>query len=210
MREGTELVEEHRSVEEIPSAREREGDLVRRAKEGDADAYGALVGLYQERIYSMIYNMTGNHDEADDLTQEAFIKGFRSLKSFKENSSFFTWIYRIAVNKTINTLKSQRRKRTTSLDGLIDERDGDRSAYNPASSDTPRRQAGLKELREQLNAAMQSLSEKHRIVLTMHDIQGMPHEEIRKVLNCSNGTVRSRLHYARKQLQVKLSNYIQE
>ena len=108
-------VEKLETSESALTPREREGDLVRRAKNGDEDAYGQLVRLYQERVYTTVYSMTGSHDEADDLTQEAFIKGYRSLKSFKENSSFFTWIYRIAVNKTINHLKSARRKRTMSL-----------------------------------------------------------------------------------------------
>lgn len=202
-------VEDLRSTEVELTPREREGDWVARAKQGDADAYGQLVGLYQERIYTTVYSMTGSHDEADDLTQEAFIKGFRSLKSFKENSSFFTWIYRIAVNKTINHLKSARRKRTMSLDQMIEEREGDRSALNPVSKNSPSRESNLRELREQLNAALQRLSEKHRIVVTLHDIQGMSHEEIAKILKVNNGTVRSRLFYARQQLQAELADYFQ-
>jgi RNA polymerase sigma-70 factor (ECF subfamily) len=87
-----------------------ERDLVKHAKEGDLSAYDELVRRYQERIYATIYHMTANHEDTNDLAQEAFIKAYRALKSFKGDSSFFTWIYRIAVNKTINFLK-QRRKR---------------------------------------------------------------------------------------------------
>ena len=202
-------VEKLETSESALTPREREGDLVRRAKNGDEEAYGQLVRLYQERVYTTVYSMTGSHDEADDLTQEAFIKGYRSLKSFKENSSFFTWIYRIAVNKTINHLKSARRKRTMSLDQLIEEREGDRSVLNPVSKSSPNRDASLRELREQLNKALLRLSEKHRIVVTLHDIQGMSHEEIAKILKVNNGTVRSRLFYARQQLQAELADYFQ-
>ena len=202
-------VEKLETSESALTPREREGDLVRRAKNGDEDAYGQLVRLYQERVYTTVYSMTGSHDEADDLTQEAFIKGFRSLKSFKENSSFFTWIYRIGVNKTINHLKSARRKRTMSLDQLIEEREGDRSVLNPVSKSSPNRDASLRELREQLNKALLRLSEKHRIVVTLHDVQGMSHEEIAKILKVNNGTVRSRLFYARQQLQAELADYFQ-
>src|SRR5947207_7751071 len=90
--------------------------LVKRAQSGDLQAYDDLIRMYQERIYATIYHMTANHEDASDLTQETFIKGFHALKSFKGGSSFYTWIYRIAVNKTINFLKQRRHKIAMSLD----------------------------------------------------------------------------------------------
>src|SRR3974390_3170686 len=93
-----------------PTAAPDEGVLVKRAKQGDLSAYDELVRRYQDRIYSTIYHMTANHEDANDLAQEAFIKAYQALKSFKGGSSFYTWVYRIAVNKTINFLKQRRNR----------------------------------------------------------------------------------------------------
>src|SRR5690348_10902503 len=93
-----------------------ESVLVKRAKQGDLGAYDDLVRRYQERIYATVYHMTANHEDANDLAQEAFIKAFHALKSFKGGSSFYTWVYRIAVNKTINFLKQRKNKAQMSLD----------------------------------------------------------------------------------------------
>src|SRR5512138_3381860 len=95
-----------------------ETELVRRARHGDLGAYDELVRRYQERIYATIYHMTANHEDANDLAQEAFIKGFQALRSFKGGSSFYTWVYRIAVNKTINFLKQRRNRSFLSLNDL--------------------------------------------------------------------------------------------
>src|SRR5207237_2585495 len=92
--------------------------LVQRAREGDLEAYDDLVKRYQERIYATIYHMTSNHEDANDLAQEAFIKAFQALKSFKGGSSFYTWVYRIAVNKTINFLKQRKNRSLMSLDDI--------------------------------------------------------------------------------------------
>src|ERR1022692_2676838 len=101
-----------------PPARVLEGDLVRRARRGDLRSYDELVKRYQERIYATIYHMTSNHEDANDLAQEAFIKAYSALKSFKGGSTFYTWLYRIAVNKTINFLKQRKKKHHISLNDL--------------------------------------------------------------------------------------------
>jgi RNA polymerase sigma-70 factor (ECF subfamily) len=185
-----------------------EFDLVKRALEGDLPAYDALLQRYQERIYATIYHMTGNHDDAGDLTQETFIKGFQALKSFKGDSSFYTWVYRIAVNKTINHLKQKRHRPHLSLNDLDFNAEHDPDMVAFVSEKTPRRDIGLSELQDKLNAALLKLSEVHRLVVTLHDIQGLPHEEIARIMDCNVGTVRSRLFYARQQLQAYLSDYV--
>jgi RNA polymerase sigma factor RpoE len=186
----------------------QEMELVRRARKGDLPAYDELVRRYQERIYATVYHMTANHEDANDLAQEAFIKAFQALKSFKGGSSFYTWIYRIAVNKTINFLKQRRNKSQMSLDDLDLNAEHDPDLVALISEKTPRREVGLAELQEKLNAAMQRLSEPHRLVVTLHDVQGLSHEEIAKIMDCNIGTVRSRLFYARQQLQAFLSDYL--
>ena len=152
--------------------------------------------------------MTANHEDANDLAQEAFIKGYQALKSFKGGSSFYTWVYRIAVNKTINFLKQRKNRSLMSLDDLDFNAEHDPDLVALISEKTPRREINLAELQEQLNAAMQKLSEPHRLVVTLHDVQGLSHEEIAKIMDCNIGTVRSRLFYARQQLQAYLSDYL--
>lgn len=182
--------------------------LVHRVLEGDLSAYDELVRRYQERVYATLYNMTSNHEDANDLTQEAFIKAFKALPTFKGDSSFFTWIYRIAVNRAINWLKSRKNKPQLSLNDLDFNAEHDPDIVALISDRTPRREAGLSELQEKLNEAMQKLSDTHRLVVTLHDVQGMSHEEISKIMDCNTGTVRSRLFYARQQLQAHLSDYL--
>src|SRR5579859_7225882 len=148
-----------------------EGVLVKRARQGDLAAYDDLVRRYQERIYSTIYHMTANHEDANDLAQEAFIKAYQALKSFKGGSSFYTWVYRIAVNKTINFLKQRKNKTHLSLDDLDFQAEHDPDLVALISEKTPRREINLAELQEKLNAAMQKLSEPHRLVVTLHDVQ---------------------------------------
>jgi RNA polymerase sigma-70 factor (ECF subfamily) len=186
-----------------------EVELVKRARKGDLAAYDDLVRRYQERIYATIYHMTANHEDANDLAQEAFIKAFQALRSFKGGSSFYTWVYRIAVNKTINFLKQRKNKAQMSLDDLDFNAEHDPDLVALISDKTPRREVNLAELQEKLNAAMQKLSEPHRLVVTLHDVQGLSHEEIAKIMDCNIGTVRSRLFYARQQLQAYLSDYLQ-
>jgi RNA polymerase sigma-70 factor (ECF subfamily) len=186
----------------------REEVLVRRARRGDLKAYDELVKRYQERIYATVYHMTSNHEDANDLAQESFIKAFQALSSFKGGSSFYTWLYRIAVNKTINFLKQRKNRLHMSLNDLDFNAEHDPDLMALISHKTPQRDAGLSELQEKLNAALMKLSEPHRIVVVLHDVQGQSHEDIAKVMDCNIGTVRSRLFYARQQLQSELADYL--
>ncbi|MBM3829265.1 MAG: sigma-70 family RNA polymerase sigma factor [Verrucomicrobia bacterium] len=185
--------------------------LVRQAQGGSAAAYDELVRRYQRQIYGVIYHMTAHHEDADDLAQEVFVKAWQALKSFKGDSSFFTWLYRIAINRTLNHLKQRNYRNSRHAMSLNDldvdaERHPDLVAL--VSDKTPRRDLALEELKEKLNAAMQRLSENHRTVVSLHDIQGLPHDEIAIILGCNVATVRTRLFYARQQLQGILSDYL--
>ena len=200
--------DEEQAVLTAPAVEPDDTVLVRRACNGDLGAYDDLVRRYQERIYSTLYHMTANHEDANDLAQEAFIKAFQALKSFKGGSSFYTWVYRIAVNKTINFLKQRKNKTHLSLDDIDFQAEHDPDLVALISEKTPRREINLAELQEKLNVAMQKLSEHHRLVVTLHDVQGLSHEEIAEIMGCNIGTVRSRLFYARQQLQAYLSDYL--
>jgi len=182
--------------------------LVKQAQNGELNAFDELVRRYQERIYATVYHMTANHEDANDLAQESFIKAYRALKSFKGDSSFFTWLYRIAINKTINHLKQKKNRSHMSLNDLDFNAEHDPDLVSLVSDKTPRREINLVELQERLNTAMQKLSHVHRLVVTLHDVQGLSHEEISRITDCNTGTVRSRLFYARQQLQAHLSDYL--
>jgi RNA polymerase sigma-70 factor, ECF subfamily len=197
-----------RNDSEAPSAPAEEMVLVDRARQGDLKAYDELVRRYQERIYATIYHMTSNHEDANDLGQESFVKAFQALKSFKGGSSFYTWLYRIAVNKTINFLKQRKNRQHMSLNDLDFNAEHNPDLVALISDKTPRRDAGLSELQEKLNAALLKLSESHRLAVVLHDVQGLSHEEIAKIMHCNIGTVRSRLFYARQQLQALLADYV--
>jgi RNA polymerase sigma-70 factor (ECF subfamily) len=194
---------------EAPAPAE-ESELVARARQGDLQAYDELIKRYQERIYATIYHMTSNHEDSNDLAQESFIKAFQALKSFKGGSSFYTWLYRIAVNKTINFLKQRKNRQAMSLNDIDFQAEHDPDLVALVSEKTPRREAGLSELQEKLNEALMKLSEPHRLVVVLHDVQGQSHEEIAKVMDCNIGTVRSRLFYARQQLQAYLADYLKK
>jgi RNA polymerase sigma factor (sigma-70 family) len=190
------------------SAEVLEGELVQRARDGDLTAYDELVKRYQERIYATIYHMTSNHEDANDLAQDSFIKAYSALKSFKGGSSFYTWLYRIAVNKTINFLKQRKNKYHLSLNDLDFNAENDPDLVALISHKTPQREAGLSELQKKLNEALLKLSESHRMVVVLHDVQGQSHEDIAEIMGCNIGTVRSRLFYARQQLQGYLAEYV--
>jgi len=187
---------------------EEDEALVARAQRGDSSAFDVLVDRYKQRLYGTVYHMTANHEDANDLVQDAFIKAYKSLRSFKGQSSFYTWIYRIAVNRTINFMKRRKDRGHFSLNDVDANIETDPDYVELMSHITPRREVGLNELQEKLNESLQKLSEEHRAVVIMHDVQGMTHADIAKALDCSEGTVRSRLFYARQQLQGLLSRYL--
>ena len=183
--------------------------LVRDAKEGSLEAFDTLTIMFRERLYSVIYNMTFNHDDAADLTQDAFVKAFRSLSKFKEKSSFFTWIYRIGVNLTLTYLKKRKARKFFSFDYFMTEGLSSKETEKFSSKESNSvRTTFLNELHEKLNEALLRLSDKHRTIVVLYEIDGLSHREIASIMKCTEGTVRSRLHYAKLQLQSFLSEYL--
>ena len=181
--------------------------LVAQASKGDLAAYDELVRRYQTRIYSLAYNMTGSKEDAEDMVQDVFVKAYSSLKNFRGTSSFYTWIYRIAINRTINFVKKRKKRQAMSLDDVDGGIERDPAYVELSARESPVRDASLSELQEKLNKALLTLSEKHRTVVVLHDIQGLPHDDIARMTGCSEGTVRSRLFYARQMLQGELAEF---
>lgn len=182
-------------------------ELARRAAEGDLGAYDELVRQYHGKLYGLVYNMTSSREDTEDMLQEVFLKAYTSLSRFKGDSSFYTWIYRIAVNRTINFLKKRKKRQASSLDNVDEGIERDEAYVELSSRSSPFRDVRISELQEKLNEALQKLSEKHRTVVVLHDIQGIPHQDIGRMLGVSEGTVRSRLFYARQRLQQELAEF---
>lgn len=182
--------------------------LVERLKTGDVRAFDTLVKKYQRRLYSVIYNLTSNKEDTADLIQEVFLKAFNSIHSFKGEAAFYTWLYRIALNAAITFVKKQRKNTFYSLENLDESASKIEFLDALAEKTHTDRNVLLKELQEKLNEALQKLSLKHRTVVVLFEIEGMSHIEIAKILKCSEGTVRSRLHYAKEQLKQTLSGYL--
>jgi RNA polymerase sigma factor (sigma-70 family) len=192
--------------------RQQEADtdwaIVRRVQEGSVGDFDTLIRKYRERVYAIIYNMTSNREDAADLTQDAFIKAFQSIHRFQGQSSFFTWLYRIAVNGSLSHLRRNKLRTFFSFEKIHDEEKGHEIISQLTDKTGGDRELFVKELQEKLNEALQKLSIKHRTVVTLFEIDGLSHEEIADVMNCSVGTVRSRLHYAKQLLQSELQAYV--
>jgi RNA polymerase sigma-70 factor (ECF subfamily) len=184
-------------------------EIVLRVQAGEVAAFDALVLRYRERVYGVIYNLIGNREDAADLTQDCFIKAFRSIHRFQAQAAFFTWLYRIAVNSTLSQLRRQRLRSFLSLDQLDTEAPVAKEVIDALTDKSGAdRVTFAQELQEKLNDALQRLSIKHRTVVTLFEIDGLNHQEIAEVMECSEGTVRSRLHYAKQQLQAELAPYL--
>jgi RNA polymerase sigma factor (sigma-70 family) len=183
--------------------------LVERSQAGDTRAFDELVRKYTPKLYGLVYNMTSNREDTSDLLQEIFAKAYRALKRFQGKSSFYTWIYSISVNMTLNFLKKRGRYTKVSLDDVDSgiHNDPDFINITTANRDTVR-EVNIHELQKRLNEALMKLSEDHRTVVTLYDVQGLQHNEISKILGVSEGTVRSRLFYAHRLLQSLLEDLV--
>ncbi|WP_269524454.1 RNA polymerase sigma factor [Coraliomargarita parva] len=197
------------SAESTPSSdRDLDWAVVQKVQMGHVGAFDQLVQKYREPIFSIIYNLTGNREDASDLTQDTFIKAFQAIARFKGKSSFYTWIYRIAVNTTMTFLKKSRRRRFINYENINEEVSGSEIVERLTAKSRTEKGVLIQELQEKLNDSLQKLSPKHRTVVVLHEIEGLGHAEIAEITKTSVGTVRSRLHYAKQQLQTYLQDYL--
>ena len=180
-----------------------EFDLVKRCQAGDTEAFDELVGRYRTRVFGMIYNMVHSEQDAWDLAQDSFAKAWKSIGRFRGQSSFYTWIYRIVMNVTIDWLrKKQVKGGGAEFDDAIQLKEVDPAAKTlPKPDALPYERMQQGEIRTQIDHAIAQLSPEHRAVILMKEIEDMQYHEIAEALGCSIGTVMSRLFYARKKLQ---------
>ncbi len=180
--------------------------LLKKAKAGDVAAFEELVESYQKKIFNLAYRIVGNPDDAADMVQEALIRIFRSIAKFKEQSSFSTWIYRITTNVCLDELRRRKNKKEFSFDQVIHGEEGDMQRQIKSDDIPPDTAAEREELRSVVNSAINSLPEDQRIVISLRDIQGLSYNEISQVLDCPEGTVKSRINRARNALKNILSD----
>ena len=183
----------------------READLalVRRAKRGDYRAFDLLVLKYQSRLVSIAFKYVKEIQLAEDISQEAFIKAYKAIDSFREESAFYTWLYRITANTAKNYLVSKGRRRESSISELSTLENEDQ--FVVASHDSPDEILLAQELRNTLFNAVSSLPEDTRTALSLREFEGLNYEEIAKIMNCPVGTVRSRIFRGREALEDLIS-----
>lgn len=191
-----------------PEAQERaeEAALIARCQDGDSSAFGGLITLYRNKVFATIYNVTRNEEDAWDLSQEAFLKAWRHIDRFRGQSSFFTWLYRIAMNVTIDRLRRKKIEGAVEFDDAVGltERIDPGSTTTPRSTPSPIQNIQNSEIGGQIETALEKLTPEHRMVIVLREIDGLSYEEIAEVTECTVGTVMSRLFYARKKLQTLL------
>lgn len=182
--------------------------LVARAKTGDGAAFEELFCRYRDRVFAVVLGYVRDRDEALDLTQDAFLKAYRKLVSFDGRCGFYTWVTQIAIHRAIDWCRKRKRRKTIRLGDYRE--DTDVRLQQPDGSVTPPGQAlEASELREHFERALATLSDKHRTVFVLHTVEDMPYKDVAATLEVSIGTVMSRLHYARKKLQVELAELLE-
>jgi RNA polymerase sigma-70 factor (ECF subfamily) len=184
-----------------------DAELLRRSRNGDADAFGDLVLHYQDRIFATVYRILGNGEDAREMAQEAFFRAWSKLDTFREGARFSTWLYTITLNLTRSELrkrKTRRHVRPVSLSGWSGDDNG-RGMEPPSMDEGPLHRIGQAELHRLALAEIDRLDEEAREVVVLRDMQELSYEEIASVLDCPVGTVRSRLHRARGQLRDRLA-----
>lgn len=185
--------------------------LVDRCRARDQSAFGEIVARYKNKLYSYIFRMTGNAEDAEDLTQEVFVRMYSSFDTFKNQSSLSTWLFRIASNICIDSFRRNKKNRSIaySLDEpLHSAEDSEATHEAPDSSYEPHRQYMRIEHQEQIEVALSKLPEKLREVVLLYDLEGAAYDEIAEIVNCPLGTVKSRLFNGRSQLRKLLSDYV--
>lgn len=185
---------------------EEERAWVAEALDGDNKAFGKLVERYQKKVYGLAFGILRNREDAWDVAQEAFVKAYKNLGSYEGSAAFYTWLYRIAYNLSLDTLRSKARRDTVELDDDTREAVGEEGARPEHPADTVAR----RELAEVVTKAMSKLTEKHRAIIVLREIEGLSYEEMAEVLQISKGTVMSRLFHARRNLAALVQPYLDE
>lgn len=184
--------------------RERVRRLVKSARGGDEESFGELVKMYHERVYGLAYGLVHSADDAQEIAQQTWVKVWNKLRDFKGDAEFFTWVYRVASNASLDHLRHKTRLREDSLVDGVEPQEAFGRERAPSENPRPDREAERAEIRRVFEQALGSLSAEHRLALTLREVDGLSYDEIAKVMKCRKGTVMSRIFYARRAVQEKL------
>lgn len=186
-------------------------ELVARCQKGDTGAFNELITRYRQRCFSMIYQMVRNEDDAWDLAQDGFVRAWRSIGHFKGQSSFYTWLYRVMTNVALDWIRKKHIQGAQEFDDTVGLRRIEPGAVTaPKAVLEPSERLADGEIRQRINAAIEKLSPEHRTVVVLREIEGLEYTEIAEAMDCSIGTVMSRLFYARKKLQSLLQDVYEQ
>ena len=173
-----------------------EEKLIDRAARGDAAAFNELLGAYEKKMYAVCLRMSGNHEDAQDCLQETMLRVYRAISGFKGQSTFSTWLYRVAMNTCLDELRKKRNRTSTSLDGLLE------AGWSPSDEfDTPERHALNREKSAEIRRVIAELPEDMRAAIVLRDVQGFSYDEIAKILEANVGTIKSRISRGREKLR---------
>lgn len=176
-------------------------ELIQRAKNGDSEAFGELIASHERLVYNIALRTVKNPEDARDISQEAFIKAYKNIKKFDEKSAFSTWIYKITVNTAIDEMRRRKGKETVSADMELDLGEGSVAMQLIDGDGTPEEEAVRQETRRDILSAIDMLSEEHRRVVVLRDLNGLSYSDIAEITDSTMGTVKSRLARARAQLR---------
>lgn len=203
---------EPESVDRSPAGEPDDIELVEQARAGNHDAFRVLYQRYHRRVYALAFGVVQNADDALDVVQDGFIKAHRHLDKFEGNSSFYTWLYRIIMNLSIDHIRKHKRGRHVDFDDAINhgqDEDALGDELLPRMlGQNPGKSLVRKEIREQISKALAELSDNHRTVLVMRELEGLSYEEMAQAMKCSKGTIMSRLFHARRNMQKRLLEYM--
>jgi len=183
--------------------------LVKLARRGRLDAFEELVARHRDKLYARAFSLTRNEDDALELSQTAWVRGWQRLKQFQGDAGFATWMTRIVINLCLDHLRRQQRQRTLSLEALLEAHDGVEPLL-PATTMNPTEGLEHTELRRLIDGALGRLTEDHRTVLVLHEFEEMEYKDIAQAMGCSTGTVMSRLFYARRKMAALLADLRQK
>jgi RNA polymerase sigma-70 factor (ECF subfamily) len=190
--------------------REIDQQLVERAQRGDKQAFELLVIKYQRKLARLLSQFIRDAAEVEDVTQETFIKAYRSLSSFRGDSAFYTWLYRIGINAAKNFLVAQKRRASTTSNGIdIEDAENFEEASQLRDLDTPENELMSKQIAQTVHQTLHELPEELRTAITLREIEGLSYEEIANAMNCPTGTVRSRIFRAREAISDKLQSVME-
>jgi len=175
--------------------------LIEQAQKGDVLAFEKLIEDHQKKVYNIAFRFMGNSEDASEVAQEAFIRVYKSIKNFKGKSSFSTWLYRIVVNICMDEMRKRNKQNIVYIDEITQTEKGEYRHEIESGEESPQQQVEINETRNEIYAAINSLSDEHKAVIVLKDIQGFSYEEIAGMMKCPEGTVKSRLNRARSILK---------